>query len=166
MNNLQAQRQVLEIKKYPDLVLRKKAAPVSEITPKEAGLFEDMLLTMYTFGGIGLSAPQVGLSLQIIVADVGEGAVRLANPCVVKTEGEDKLAEGCLSLPDTNVVIKRPYKILVRGLDNKGNPIELSACGLLARVILHEIDHLKGRLVIDYMPLLEKMKLRKLQKKK
>jgi len=158
--------QVLEIKKYPESILRKKCIQVPEITPKEVKLFEDMLLTMYTFGGIGLSAPQVGSLLQIIVADVGEGAVRLANPHILKTKGQDKLSEGCLSLPDINVQIKRPYEVLVEGLNEKGEHIEINAKGLLARVIQHEIDHLKGRLIIDYLGLIEKMKLFKLKGKK
>ena len=158
--------QVLEIKKYPEPILRKKCIQVPEITPKEVKLFEDMLLTMYTFGGIGLSAPQVGSLLQIIVADVGEGAVRLANPHILKTKGQDKLSEGCLSLPDINVQIKRPYEVLVEGLNEKGEHIEINAKGLLARVIQHEIDHLKGRLIIDYLGLIEKMKLFKLKGKK
>jgi len=158
--------QVLEIKKYPEPILRKKCIRVPEITPKEVKLFEDMLLTMYTFGGIGLSAPQVGSLLQIIVADVGEGAVRLANPHILKTKGQDKLSEGCLSLPDINVQIKRPYEVLVEGLNEKGEHIEINAKGLLARVIQHEIDHLKGRLIIDYLGLIEKMKLFKLKGKK
>ena len=125
-----------------------------------------MLLTMYTFNGIGLAAPQVGSSFQIIVADIGEGVVKLANPRIIKSKGEDRLAEGCLSLPDINVQIKRPYEILVEGLNDKGQRIEIKAKGLLARVIQHEIDHLRGRLIIDYLGLIDKMKLFKRRRKK
>ncbi len=164
MNN--SERQVLEIKKYPEAVLRKKCIYVPEVTPNEVKLFEDMLLTMYTFNGVGLAAPQVGNPVQIIVADVGEGVVRLVNPRLIKSKGEDKLAEGCLSLPDINVEIKRPYEILVEGLNEKGEHIEINAKGLLARVIQHEIDHLKGRLIIDYLGLIEKMKLFKLRRRR
>ncbi len=160
------QKQILEIKKYPEPVLRKKSAQVPEITPKEVKLFEDMLFTMYTFGGIGLAAPQIGSPVQIIVADVGDETIKLANPQIIKSKGEDKLAEGCLSLPDINVEIKRPYEIVVEGLNDKGEAVELKARGLLARVILHEIDHLKGRLIIDYMGLIEKMRLFKLKKRR
>jgi peptide deformylase len=160
------QKQILEIKRYPDAVLRKKCIHVPEVTPKEVKLFEDMLLTMYTFNGVGLAAPQVGNLVQIIVADVGEGAVRLINPRIIKSKGEDKLAEGCLSLPDINVEIKRPYEILAEGLNEKGQHIEIKAQGLLARVIQHEIDHLKGRLIIDYLGLIEKMKLYKLRRRR
>lgn len=159
-------RKILEIKKYPEPILRKRSIPVPELTPKEIKLFEDMLLTMYTFGGAGLSAPQVGSLVQIIVADVGEGIIRLANPRILKTKGEDKASEGCLSLPDTNVQIKRHYEILVEGSNEKGEHIEIKAKGLLARVIQHEIDHLKGRLIIDYLGLIEKMKLFKLKRRR
>jgi peptide deformylase len=159
-------RQILEIRRYPESVLRKKSIHIPEITPKELKLFEDMLLTLYTFGGLGLAAPQVGNPVQIIVADIGEGAIRLINPRIIKTKGEDKLAEGCLSLPDINVEIKRPYEILVEGLNEKGKCIEINAKGLLARVIQHEVDHLKGRLIIDYLGLIDKMKLFKLKRKK
>ncbi len=160
-----SQKQILEIKRYPESILRKKSAQVFEVTPKELKLFEDMLLTMYTFGGLGLAAPQVGNSVQIIVADIGEGAIKLINPRVVKSKGEDKLTEGCLSLPDINVEIKRPYEIIVEGLNEKGKRIEIKAKGLLARVIQHEIDHLKGRLIIDYLGLIDKMRLFKLKRR-
>ena len=161
-----SERQVLEIKKYPESILRKKSIQVPEITPREIGLFEDMLLTMYTFGGVGLAAPQVGSPFQIIVADIGEGAIKLVNPRILKTKGEDKLAEGCLSVPDINVEIRRPSEILVEGLNEKGKLIEVKFSGLLARVVQHEIDHLKGRLIIDYMGMIDKMRLFKLKRKK
>lgn len=160
------QRQILEIKKYPEPILRKKSIQVPEMTPREAKLFEDMLLTMYASGGIGLAAPQVGSPFQIIVVDVGEGAVKLVNPRIVKAKGEDRLNEGCLSVPDINVGIRRHYEILVEGLNEKGEHIEIKASGLLARVVQHEIDHLRGRLIIDYLGLAEKMKLFKLKRKK
>ena len=160
------QKNILEIKKYPESILRRKSAQVSEIAPKEAKLFEDMLLTMYTFNGIGLAAPQVGTSLSIIVADVGEGVIKLANPRILKIKGEDKISEGCLSLPDVYAKIKRPYEILVEGLNEKGEHVEIKAKGLLARVIQHEIDHLRGRLIIDYLGLIDKMKLFKSRRKK
>ena len=164
MNN--DQRRILEIRRYPESILRKKSVQVFEITPKELKLFEDMLLTMYTFGALGLAAPQVGNSVQIFVADIGEGAIKLINPRIIKSKGEDKLIEGCLSLPDMNVEIKRPYEILVEGLEENGKHIEIKAKGLLARVIQHEIDHLKGRLIIDYLGLIDKMKIFKLKRRK
>ena len=118
------------------------------------------------FGGIGLAAPQIGSPIQIIVADIGEGAVKIINPRVIKSKGEDRLTEGCLSLPDISVDIKRFCEIWVEALNEKGERIEVKAKGLLARVIQHEIDHLKGRLIIDYLSLIDKMKLFKSKRKK
>ncbi|MBU0549764.1 MAG: peptide deformylase [Candidatus Omnitrophica bacterium] len=158
------QKNILEIKRYPDSILRKKSLSISEIMLKDVELLEDMLLTMYTLNGIGLAAPQVGCSVQIIVADVGEGPIKLINPRIVKAKGEDKLTEGCLSVPDINVDVKRPYEIIIEALNGKGEPVEIKADGLLARVIQHEIDHLKGRLIVDYMGMIDKMKLMKLNK--
>ncbi|MFH1577762.1 MAG: peptide deformylase [Candidatus Omnitrophota bacterium] len=160
------QKNVLEIKRYPDPILRRKSAKVHEIDLNVVKLLEDMLRTMYAFGGIGLAASQVGSLVQIIVADTGEGAIKLINPCIINGKEENKLAEGCLSLPDINVEIKRPYEIIVEGLNEKNELIEIKASGLLARVIQHEMDHLRGRLIIDYLGLIDKMKLFKLKKRK
>ena len=150
----------LEIKKYPDSTLRKKALEIKEITDKEIKLFEEMLFTMRHFAGIGLAAPQIGIAKNLIVADIGEGAVMLANPTIMETKGSGKMEEGCLSIPGVGVVIERAKEIIVNGLNEKGKNIELKAQGLLARVIQHEIDHLSGKLIIDYLNLLEKFKLR------
>jgi len=149
--------QLLEIRKYPDSVLRKKCKSIFEITPKELRLFEDMLFTMYHFKGIGLAAPQIGELLQLIVCDTGEGIIKLANPVVIKRRGKDKMAEGCLSIPDFSIDIVRNYEVTVLGLNEKGKEIEIKAKGLLARVLQHEIDHLKGKLILDYRSLWEKV---------
>lgn len=151
----------LEIKKYPDSVLRKKALEIKEITGKEVRLFEEMFFTMRHFAGIGLAAPQIGISKNLIVVDIGEGPIKLANPVVLSAQGPDKMEEGCLSMPGVVVAIDRPDKIVVSGLNEKGRIVELEAQGLLARVLQHEIDHLKGKLIIDYMGLLEKLMLLK-----
>jgi peptide deformylase len=158
----------LEIKKYPDSILRAKAQKVKGITGREARLFEEMLSTMRHFAGIGLAAPQIGIAESLIVADIGTGPVKLANPAVVQVKGSDKMKEGCLSLPNVGVVIDRPNMIIVSGLNEQGKVIEMEAQGLLARVLQHEIDHLKGMLIIDYMGLLEKLMMLKpkLRKKK
>ncbi|MDD4980103.1 MAG: peptide deformylase [Candidatus Omnitrophica bacterium] len=150
----------LEIKKYPDSVLRKNALEIKDITDTEARLFEEMHFTMRHFAGIGLAAPQIGISKNLIVADIGEGAIKLANPVVLKTKGLDKMEEGCLSIPGVGVVIDRPDEIIVSGLNEKGKVIKLEAQGLLARVLQHEIDHLSGKLIIDYLSLVEKFKLK------
>lgn len=150
----------LEIKKYPDGTLRKKCIQIEEITDREIRLFEEMLFTMRHFAGIGLAAPQIGIAKNLIVADIGEGAIKLANPTILKVKGSDKMEEGCLSITGVGVLIERPDEIIVGGLDEKGKTIEVRAKGLLARVLQHEIDHLKGKLIIDYLNLLEKFKLR------
>ena len=119
---------------------------------------------MRHFAGIGLAAPQIGISKKLIVADIGDGPVMLANPKILKTKGAGKMEEGCLSIPGINVIIKRAEEVIVNGLNEKGKVIELKAQGLLARVLQHEIDHLNGRLIIDliidYLSLLEKFRLR------
>ena len=150
----------LEIKKYPDNILRKKAFEVKEITWQEVRLFEEMLFTMRHFAGIGLAAPQIGISRNLIVADIGKGAIMLANAKIVKAKGAGKMEEGCLSIPGIGVVIDRAEEIIVIGLNEKSKIIELKAQGLLARVLQHEIDHLGGKLIIDYLNLLEKFRLR------
>jgi len=149
----------LKISEYPNSILRKKCASIERITDSEVKLFEEMLFTMRHFTGIGLAAPQIGIAKSLIVADIGEGAIRLANPVILKTKGSDKMQEGCLSIPGVGVIIDRPYEIIVSGLNEKGKLVELEARGLLARVLQHEIDHLKGKLIIDYVGLLEKMML-------
>ncbi|MFH1245483.1 MAG: peptide deformylase [Candidatus Omnitrophota bacterium] len=149
---------MLEIKKYPDKILRIKSKPVKEITGKEVTLLEQMLLAMRYFSGVGLAAPQVGVHQRIIVADIGEGAVQLANPEILEVKGTDQLEEGCLSVPCAHVKIERPYRVVLRGLNEKGKPVEIEAKGLLARVLLHEIDHLDGKLIVDYMSFLGKIR--------
>jgi len=150
----------LKISEYPNNILRKKCASVERISDNEVKLFEEMLFTMRHFTGIGLAAPQIGIAKSLIVADIGEGAIKLANPTILKVKGSDKMEEGCLSIPGVGVVIDRPDEIIVSGLNELGKAVEFKAGGLLARVLQHEIDHLKGRLIIDYLNLLEKFKLR------
>ncbi len=154
----------LEIKKYPDSVLRKKALEIKEVTDTEVRLFEEMLFTMRYFTGIGLAAPQIGVAKSLIVVDIGEGAIKLANPVIMGSKGlGKKWEEGCLSVPGIGVSIARPEEIIVSGLNESGKVIELEAQGLLARVLQHEIDHLQGKLIIDYLGLLEKTMLFKLK---
>lgn len=150
--------QPLEIKKYPAGILRGKCESLLEITEQEKLLFENMLFTMKQSSGIGLAAPQVGIKKNIIVADIGEKPIKLANPEIIKVKGTDKLEEGCLSVPGALVKIVRPYEVVVKGLNENGEVVELEAKGLLARVLLHEIDHLNGKLIVDYMNFLEKIK--------
>ena len=148
----------LNIKKYPDKVLRKNCSNVEEITDKEKELFEKMLFTMRHFCGIGLAAPQIGISKKLIVAEVENITIKLANPEIVDVRGSDNMTEGCLSVPDIAVAIKRPTDIIVKGLNEKGQTVEIKTKGLLARVIQHEVDHLKGKLIVDYMNILKRLK--------
>ncbi|OQX85896.1 MAG: peptide deformylase [Candidatus Omnitrophica bacterium 4484_70.2] len=152
--------QVLEIKKYPDKVLRKKCEEIEGISSYEKDLFSKMLFTMRRFQGIGLAAPQVGILKRLIVVDIGEGEIKLANPKILEVKGEDKLVEGCLSIPGAQVEVKRAYEVVVEGLNEKDKLIQIKAKGLLARVLQHEIDHLDGKLIIDYLPFWRKWKFR------
>ena len=140
----------LKIKEYPDKILRKNCADVKEITDIEKNLFEKMIFTMNHFCGIGLAAPQIGIGRKLIVAEVEKTIIKLADPRIVAIKGIDKMIEGCLSVPDLTVEVERPYEVIVKGLNEAGRTVEIEAKGLLARVLQHEIDHLKGKLIIDY----------------
>lgn len=145
---------VLEIRKYPDEILKKKAIPVAEIDKNIQKLIDDMIETMYKANGVGLAAPQVGISKKLIVVDTSareenNSLIVLINPEIINSEGEILSEEGCLSLPGFTTRLKRGEKILVKGFDRNGKKIEIYAEGLLARVLQHEIDHLDGMLIID-----------------
>jgi peptide deformylase len=135
-------------------VLRKKAPKVREITDETRELLDDMVETMIDAPGVGLAAPQVGICTRcIVVRDYGENdeetVYKIVNPRVQSKQGEQWAYEGCLSLPTLQAEVCRPMQITVTGLDENGNPIRLQAQGLLARALLHEIDHLDGVLFID-----------------
>lgn len=145
---------VLEIRKYPDEVLRQRAEPVKEINKGILKLIDDMIETMYAAPGVGLAAPQVGVSLRVIVIDIsmrekGSGLITIINPEVLYFEGEVDEEEGCLSVPDYRAQVKRSEMITVRGLDREGRVVEIEGKELLARALQHEIDHLNGTLIID-----------------
>lgn len=146
---------ILEIKRYPEKVLREKAVPVPEIDREIERLIDDMIETMYAAPGIGLAAPQVGVSKRIIVIDVSvkEGEKNsllvLINPEIISSHGEIESEEGCLSLPGYITTVKRSESVIVRGLDRKGKEIKVEGEGLLSRALQHEIDHLNGMLLID-----------------
>ena len=149
---------LLDLRIYPDDLLRQKCEHIEEFARSEEELFERMLVTMRHFGGIGLAAPQIGVLKRMIVADIGEGPVKLVNPQVVDALGKDVMGEGCLSIPNVQVDVERSTEIVVRGLDQKGKYIESEVEGLLARVIQHEVDHLNGKLIVDYLSLFEEAK--------
>ena len=142
-----------------DLVLRKRCRAVSKFGNKELELFENMVETMYREEGIGLAAPQVGILKKILVVDVGDGPIKLANPKIIKKSGSGLMEEGCLSLPEVLVKIKRSLQVTVSGQNEKGEPIIIDATNMLARALQHEIDHLKGKLIIDYLPWLKRKKM-------
>lgn len=132
-------------------ILRQKAAPVKKITKRIQKLIKDMIQTMYDARGVGLAAPQVGISEQIVVIDVGDGPITLINPEICELEGSERDVEGCLSIPGFNGYVTRAAHVAVTGLNEKGQPVRYEGSGLLARAFQHEIDHLKGILFIDYI---------------
>jgi len=141
---------VYKIRKYGDPILREKSERLEDIGPKEQKIFSIMAETMYKARGIGLAAPQIGIKQQMIVADIGDRLIKLANPIIIEKEGESFLEEGCLSIPGVTVEIKRAQKILVKGWNEEGKEVKMELENLLARVILHEVDHLLGTLIVDY----------------
>ncbi len=155
---------------YPEPVLSRKAEEITNIDGEVHTLAADMVETMYAASGIGLAAPQVGVSRRLIVVDPGKeeksGLITLVNPVVVSGEGHNAIDEGCLSVPDFTAEVPRHAEILVRGITLDEREVELSAGGLLAIVLQHEIDHLNGILFIDRIsPLKRDIYLRKLKKK-
>ncbi len=145
---------VLDICTYPEKILRKRAEPITTIDEEIVKLADHMAETMYNAPGIGLAATQVGVSKQLLVADISSqepesDLIVLINPEIISAEGEVIIEEGCLSVPDYQAEVKRHEKITVRGLDLHGEEVEIEAEGLLAVVLQHEIDHLNGVLFID-----------------
>lgn len=140
---------VLPIVKIGDPILETRAQEVPRITKKITKLVEDMIETMYEANGAGLAAPQVGVNKRIIVVDLGEGPVCLINPVVQSAQGEEIDVEGCLSIPERWVYVKRAAEIEVTGLNEKAKPVRVKAEGFLARALQHEIDHLDGILILD-----------------
>lgn len=140
---------VYNIVKLGDNVLREKAKAVPKITPNIIKLLDNMAETMYYARGVGLAAPQVGISKRIVVVDVGDGLHELINPEIVHSEGQHIDTEGCLSIPGLVGEVPRAAKVEVKSLDRNGKEFRLQAEGFLARALQHEIDHLDGVLFID-----------------
>jgi peptide deformylase len=145
---------LLEIRKYPDSALNEVASPVTNITNDTLRLIEDMLDTMYAAPGVGLAAPQVGISQRVIVLDVDhenphKQVYKLINPVITRAEGEVVWEEGCLSVIDFTAEVKRAAQIEVVAFDCEQNELTIQAEGLLAVALQHEIDHLDGKLFID-----------------
>jgi peptide deformylase len=159
-----------DIRIIGDPVLTRKAEPVAVVDEEVVRLGRDMVETVHAAPGIGLAAPQVGVGKRVIVVDlsVGEDPAALfvvVNPEIVARSGESICEEGCLSVPDIKENVVRPYRIVVRGLDLEGRPIEVEGEDLLARAFCHEIDHLDGILFVDRLSALKRTLIRKKLKK-
>lgn len=140
------------IRTFGDPVLRAAAAPIDEITSSLERLVDDMLETMYEAPGVGLAAPQIGVSKAIFVADIGDGPFVMINPEIVALDGEWTWDEGCLSVPERFWPITRPGYAKARGLALDGQEVEYEGDELMGRVLQHEIDHLKGILLLEHLP--------------
>ena len=150
---------VLDIRVLGDPVLRQETKVVETITDELLGLIDDMFATMHAAKGIGLAAPQVGRTERIAVVDVQGGSqpIVLVNPEILQSASDtDKSEEGCLSIPDVYGDVERPSRVIVRALDREGKSFEMEADELLARCFQHEIDHLHGKLFIDYLSILKR----------
>ncbi len=164
---------IYPIVKFGDPVLEKVAAPVTEFDAKLKKLVDDMFESMYEAHGVGLAAPQIGISLHLAVIDVTfkedpNAKIVLANPQIIKTEGRQTSSEGCLSIPEFRENVTRPKKVTVKAQDVTGKWFEMTGEDLLARAFLHETDHLNGKLYISHISGLKrdlmKRKIRKLVK--
>jgi peptide deformylase len=153
---------VLSMRRYGDPILRQLAAPVAAVTPEIKTLIADMAETMWHQVGIGLAAPQIGVSLRIFVMDDGKrGARAIVNPVVTERGGVVKEEEGCLSLPGIFAEVERSKSLHIEGLDGEGEPISFEAQGLQAKIIQHELDHLDGVLFIDRLPPVTRDRIKK-----
>ena len=154
----------LEILHFPDPRLRRRAEAVSVVDDDVRRLIDDMLETMYEAPGIGLSAPQVNIAKRVITIDVSQdrsAPLCLVNPEIRAVSGETETEEGCLSVPGVYEIVKRPERVRVSALGRDGRSREIEAEGLLAVCIQHEIDHLDGRLFVDYLSRLKRQRIRK-----
>jgi peptide deformylase len=154
----------LPILEFPDPRLRTRAAPVAEVDASIRKLIDDMFETMYAAPGIGLAATQVNVHKRVLVVDVTEDRSKplaLINPEIVARDGVEETEEGCLSVPGVYDKVTRAERIRVRTLDRSGKQIELEADGLLAVCIQHEMDHLEGKLFVDYLSELKRTRIRK-----
>jgi peptide deformylase len=151
----------LKIRVLGDPVLRKKAKRVLSVSERHRKILSQMARIMYESQGIGLAAPQVGVDESMIVIDIGTGLYKLINPRIVKKQGHQSLEEGCLSCPGVSIKVKRAKKVFVTAFDENEKKHSIEADNLLACVFQHEIDHLNGKLIVDYASLLKKLALGK-----
>ncbi|MDD5501292.1 MAG: peptide deformylase [Candidatus Omnitrophica bacterium] len=151
----------LKIKTYGDPVLRRKAKPVKEVTDDTRKLLNSMAESMYINSGIGLAAPQLGVSSQMIVVDIGDGLHKLVNPKIIKRQGNQAIQEGCLSVPGACVKVRRAREVWVEAVNENNLEVKLHARDLFACVLQHEIDHLDGKLIVDYASFLSRARIKK-----
>ena len=159
---------ILDILHYPDPRLRTKAIPVKKVDSKIQTIIDDMFETMYDAPGIGLAATQVNIHKQIVVIDISKEKnepLCLINAKIVEKEGEEVSEEGCLSVPEYFADVKRAEKIKVQALDRDGKEIEIESDDFLAICIQHELDHLQGKLFVDYLSPMKQQRVKKKMKK-
>lgn len=154
---------VLEVVQIGNPVLKAKAEPVEKINKQILKILDDMADTMYASDGVGLAAPQIGVSKRIIIVDIGEGLIELINPEIVSAEGSVVDQEGCLSVAGFFGDVARAQKVVVQGLNRQGKRVKIKAIDFLARALQHEIDHLEGRLFVDLAVNLKKLQATKEQ---
>ena len=155
---------LLTILEFPDVRLRTKAVPVKQVNDDLRRLIDDMFETMYNANGVGLAATQVNVHERLLVIDISEDRSEprvFINPEIVAREGVEVREEGCLSVPNFFEEVQRADRVKVRALDRNGNSFELDADGLLAVCIQHEMDHLEGKLFVDYLSDLKRNRIRK-----
>lgn len=155
---------ILDILHFPDPRLREKALPIDEVTDEIRQLADDMLETMYQAPGIGLAATQVNVQKRLIVIDISEdqsAPLVLINPEIIEKEGEREYQEGCLSVPEAYETVTRADTVKIEALDKNGEHFQLDADELLSTCIQHEIDHLDGKLFVDYLSNLKKQRIKK-----
>lgn len=154
----------LSILTFPNPKLRNKAQPVAVVDVRVRRLVEDMFETMYAAPGIGLAATQVDVPLRVVVIDLSDkhnAPLCLINPEILERQGDEHMEEGCLSVPGFFETVTRAERVRVRALDREGQPFELTTDGLLAVCIQHEIDHLDGKLFVDYLSSLKRQRIRR-----
>jgi peptide deformylase len=155
---------LLTILEYPDLRLRKRAVPVTEVNDALRNIIDDMFETMYAAPGIGLAATQVNIHKRLLILDVSENKdtpLVFINPTIEVTDPEPLgYEEGCLSVPGYYDLVTRPKAVKVNALDRNGQPFELEAAGLLAVCLQHEVDHLDGKLFVDYLSILKRQRIK------
>ena len=141
------------VREEGDEILRKKSREVEQVDDRIRDLLDDMVDTMHKYNGVGLSAVQVGILKRLVVIDLydDKGPIKLVNPVILKTKGEQEVEEGCLSFPNQYAKMIRPAEVVAEALDENGKKIKIKAKGLLAQAICHELDHLDGVLFIDKM---------------